>query len=290
MTVGTTGPRGGRLIPLHDADLHVYDVGRPDGPALVLVHGFLTSAYTWRLVYPALARDHRVLLVDLPGSGHSPDLRDQSQWTADRCADLLVQLLDALGLATATVIGTQMGGSVAAWFAARNPDRAARLVVLAAGALGETSTNLRLYRLLAAPRIGPRLARFFPRARFEERWLAAHGPAHRLDPAATDYYFEQLRCRGHVMARFGLGVRLSYGESFDALARPLRGLAVPTLLLFGNADPLVPPMTGRRFQELLADARLVVLPDCGDFPQEEQPDRVVSEILGFLGEQRPGPG
>lgn len=84
------------------------------------------------------------------------------------------------------------------------------------------------------------------------------------------------------MARFGLGVQLSYGEDFDVLAGPLRGSTLPTALVFGAGDRLVPPSTGRRFAELLADARLVELPGCGDFPQEERPDDVVEAVHALL--------
>jgi pimeloyl-ACP methyl ester carboxylesterase len=277
---GAPRPGEGRLVSLPDADVCVHEQGPADGPPVVLIHGFLTSAYTWREVAGPLARQHRVILLDLPGCGESPDPR-ASHWTAERGARLLADLCDALGLQAPAIVGSQMGGSLAAWFAAAYPDRLSRLVLIAAGALGEAQANLTVYRLLASPLTGRWLARHFPRRAFEERWQAAHGPGH-ADPVATGRYFAQLRSRGHVMAKMGLGIRLSYGESFDALAGPISGLAVPTLLIFGEADRLVPPATGRRFQELIPAARLVIIPGCGDFPQEEHPARVSSEILGFL--------
>lgn len=282
MTAGLHGLDDGRLVPLVDADVHVYQRGPSDGPPIVLLHGFLTSAFTWRRVWPALARRHRVILVDLPGCGRSPDPRARD-WSAARCADLLAELFDALGLTAPTVVGAQMGGSVAAWLAATHPGRVAKLVVLAAGALGEGSGNLGLYRVLAAPVLGPVAARCLPRGLFAARWAAAHGPGHQPDPAAVAAYHRQLRTRGAVLARVGLGIRRSYGGSFDALAGPLAGLPVPTLLLFGAADPLVPPATGRRFADLLPGSRLVQLPGCGDFPQEERPDEVADAVEGFLG-------
>ncbi|MDX6742362.1 alpha/beta fold hydrolase [Actinocorallia sp. A-T 12471] len=285
--MSTAAAAHGRLIRLTDADVHVREEGPADGPALVLLHGFLTSAHTWRHMVPALARDHRVILVDLPGSGDSPAPRARA-WSADRCADLLGELFDALDLPEAVLVGSQMGGSIAAWFAARKPERVSRLVVMAAGVLGETAANLTLYRLLAAPVVGRVLARAFPRGPFEERWRAAHGPDHAHDPEALAYYHDHLRRRGHTMAVFGLGVRMSYGEDFSALAEPLRGVTVPTLLIFGEADPLVPVTTGRRFATLLPNSRLLVLPRCGDFPQEERPAEVAEAVLRFLAAEGGG--
>lgn len=284
MSTPTAALEGGRLVTLPDADVHVYEEGPADGPPVVLLHGFLTSAFTWRNVYPALARDNRVLLVDLPGSGRSPDPRAAS-WSADRAVDLLRQLFDVLGLESPAVVGSQMGGSLAAWFAAHHPDRVGRLVLLAAGVLGEAETNLTFYRLLADPRIGPWLAGHFPRRAFERRWRAAHGPGYQQDADAVARYFEQFRSRGHAMAKVGLGIRLSYGESFDELARPISGLPVPTLLIFGEADTLVPPATGHRFHALMPNAKLILLPACGDFPQEENSLSVATEIVNFLAKR-----
>ena len=268
----------GRLIPLTGADLHVYETGPADGPAVLLLHGFLGAADAWQDVLPALA-GYRVVAVDLPGAGRSPAARTRD-WTAERAADLLAELLDALGLAAPAVVGSQLGGSLAAWLAARHPDRVSRLVVMAAGALGENATNLGLYRLLAAPVLGPVVARTLPRRRFAQRWAAAHGPGFVPDPVSVDRWHRQLRRQGAAMARFGLGVRLSYDRSPDALA----GLPVPTLLLFGAADPLVPPSTGERFARLLPASRLVLLPGCGDFPHEERPGEVGAAVAEFLRE------
>ncbi|ROO50972.1 pimeloyl-ACP methyl ester carboxylesterase [Micromonospora sp. Llam0] len=271
----------GRTIALSTADVHVYDTGVPDGQPVVLLHGFLTNSATWRHVHAALAENHRLVLVDLPGSGRSPDPRT-GDWTADRCTDMLAELFDVLSLASPVVIGSQMGGSLAAWLAARHPTRVSRLVVMAAGALGEEAGNLWLYRLLAMPVLGGVVARVFPRRLFAARWAAAHGPGFRPEPDAVVSYHRQLRMRGPAIARFGLGIRRSYGPSFDVLVGPLAGLRTPTLLLFGAEDRLVPPSTGRRFADLLPDSRLVVLPGCGDFPQEEKPDETVAEITAFL--------
>lgn len=93
------------------------------------------------------------------------------------------------------------------------------------------------------------------------------------------------------MARFGLGVRTSYGDSFDALADDLSRFTAPTLLLFGAEDRVVPLSTGQRFADLLPNSRLHLLPGCGDFPQEESPAVVAAAITQFLDDtanHRPG--
>lgn len=272
---------GGRLMELGGTTLHVTESGPPGGRPVVLVHGFLTDSTTWRHVAPGLAERYRTVLVDLPACGGSP-VPGRTDWTADSAADLLVGLLDALELRDPVLVGSQMGGSLTAWTAARHPGRLAGMVVMAAGALGEGAANLGLFRALGAPLLGPLLARAFPYGPFAARWAATHGPGFVPEPTAVAHYHRQLRRRGAPMARFGLGVRLSYGEDFDVLAGPLRGATLPTTLLFGAADRLVPPSTGRRFAELLPHARLVELPGCGDFPQEERPDEVRDAVRALI--------
>jgi pimeloyl-ACP methyl ester carboxylesterase len=282
VTTRTTGlPGSGRLVELPDADLQVYETGPRSAPPLVLVHGFLTWSLTWRHLHPVLAETHRVVMVDLPGCGRSPGPR-RRQWTATHACRLLAALFDAMELDAPTLVGSQLGGSLAAWFTVEHPGRVRRLVVMAAGVLGETTSNLALYRTLAAPIVGPLFARAFPHRPFARRWAWAHGRQHPPDPEVVAEYHRHLRERGAVMARFGLGVRHSYGPSFDALAGPLRAVAVPTLLIYGAEDRLVPPTTGRRFAELVPHARLVLLPGCGDFPQEEAPAAVLSALSDFL--------
>ncbi|MET8079281.1 alpha/beta hydrolase [Streptomyces sp. NPDC005303] len=281
MTPPSEETRAGRLVDLAAGQVRVYEKGRPDGPALVFLHGFLTSAFTWRNVYPAFTGGYRVILVDLPGSGDTPPPGD-GRWDAAHWIRLVEELLEELGIGSAILVGSQMGGSLAAWFAALRPERVDRLVLMAAGALGESEANLTLYRLLAHRWLGAWIARLFPKGMFERRWLAAHGPGYRPEPGVLDRYFRQLRRQGAQMARVGLELRLSYGERFDALAGPISGLAIPTLLIFGAEDRLVPVSTGRRFASLLSDASLVELPDCGDFPQEEKPKEITEAISGFL--------
>lgn len=94
------------------------------------------------------------MLVDLPACGGSP-VPTRTGWTADSAADLLVELLDALELRDPVLVGSQMGGSLTAWTAARHPDRLAGIVVMAAGALGEGGGQPGLFRALGAPVLGP---------------------------------------------------------------------------------------------------------------------------------------
>src|SRR5207344_47344 len=102
-------------------------VRKGSGPAIVLVHGFASSLYTWKDVLPALARDHDVLAIDLPGFGQSdcpPDL------SSDEYPAVVLGLLDRLGLSRATLVGNSLGGSVVLAVAAERPALVERLVLV----------------------------------------------------------------------------------------------------------------------------------------------------------------
>ncbi|MEM9490087.1 MAG: alpha/beta hydrolase, partial [Myxococcota bacterium] len=105
-----------------------------------------------------------------------------------------------------------------------------------------------------------------------------------VHPENFDHYFRQFRRTADAQTKIALGVRTSFGESFSELAPLLSSLKTPTLLLFGEADRIVPPATGERFHELLSNSRLIKIPGCGDFPQEEFPEVVADEICTFLTE------
>jgi pimeloyl-ACP methyl ester carboxylesterase len=271
----------GRLLDLPACKVQVYEGGDPLGPSVVFLHGFLTSSYTWRQVVDHMPDTHRLVAVDLPGSGLSPEA-SAVQWDGNAICDLLDTVCDEMEIGSATFVGTQMGGSITALFSTRYPLRIERMAILAAGALGETSTNLTLYKLLAHPLVGSMLSRFFPKSLFVKRWKATHGPSHPPTEDELHYFLQHLRRRGQGMARLGLGIRLSYGDQFDKLVEPLRQVTVPTLLMFGDKDPLVPITTGHKFLEVLPNANLVTLVGCGDFPQEEMPGVVARELKSFL--------
>ncbi|TXH08695.1 MAG: alpha/beta hydrolase [Spirochaetes bacterium] len=274
-----------RLVQLRDANLAIYEIGPRTKPPIVLLHGFMTSALTWHAIYPALRNHHRVILVDLPGSGRSR-ARGARSWTTCSAVAMLIELFDTIALDAPIVVGSQLGGSLAASLAANHPTRVSRLIVIAAGALGEARTNTRLYRTLTLPVLGPLVAWSFPYWIFVRKWAAGYGPDYWPDAVILAAYYEQFCERGAEMARFGLDIRYSYRDSFDEVAGRIAGLDVPTLLIYGTAGGGIPSTTGRRFAKLLPHSSLIFLPGCGAFPQEESPASVVAAILNFLGDAK----
>ena len=110
--------------------LHVRDSGPREAPAVLLLHGFGASLQTWDVWAQGLSTTHRVIRIDLPGSGLSPPDPDRD-YTDARSLQMLVRLLDDLGVPRASVVGHSMGGRIAWTFAARHPELTDKLVLVA---------------------------------------------------------------------------------------------------------------------------------------------------------------
>ncbi|MCV3216577.1 alpha/beta hydrolase [Plectonema radiosum NIES-515] len=255
-------------------------VGPEEGQPVVLLHGFLSSSYTWRNVWGALAKNYRVYIPDLPGYGKSPS--GHPPYSVDSYAQFLNEFLKTIGVQKATIVGAQMGGSIAAWFASQYPDMVKDLIIMAAGAMGETKTNMWLYKLIATPILGSLAARFFPLNLFSQRWRAAHVNKEVATDDVILYYFRNFQRTGYLQTRIGLQVRASYGSQFERFEGVMKYVEMPTLLIWGEDDPLVPLSTAYRFKNFIKNSQLVTISHCGDFPHEEYPDIVASHILEFI--------
>ena len=220
-----------------------------EGPPLVLVHGLGGSTRWWEPVLPALAERHAVHLVDLPGFG-AMARRGRRIALAETGAWLLAWL-DAAGIARPALAGHSMGAAIAVRAAAEAPDRIDRLVLVApAGLLARSLLGYGLPLATALRRAPPRLVSILVR------------DAVRAGPLTL------LRSTLEVVA--------------DDARADLRRVTVPTLVVAGERDPIVPAAVCDVVREELPAARLVVLPRAGHVPMFDRPDAFAETLLEFL--------
>lgn len=255
-----------------------------DGPPLLLIHGLMTSAYSWRYVASRLAKKYRVIALDLPGAGKSAAPLDLSQSPLSLAA-LLDGFVNALGLKKTYVVGNSMGGYVALWWSLTHPDRFERLLIMHSPGFPE----LRLYALHAILTSGLSKPLF--------RWLTRNHEQWALDN--VHYRNETLKSREETReyARWTTTperleiFRRNLLETMDpwtmrglpatVAAQRAAGKLVPLRLLWSRADPLVPPAFGPRYQQLLPEAELVWLGDTSHFMHVDTPDAALAEILRY---------
>jgi len=240
--------------------------GGPEGAEpLVFLHG--AGGHTgWMPFLDELATRFEVFAPEHPGFGWS----DDPPWL-DEIADLAyfhLDLLTALGLERVHLMGTSLGGWVAAEMAVRSTARLASLTLV--GAVGITAGGEPIPDIFRMP-VEENLRRFY---------ADPERAARRVGDLATADMNIVAKNRATVM-------RLAYRPRFHdpGLAKWLHRIDVPTLLLWGEADGLVPPEFGEAYRALIPGSRLVVLPRAGHAPFDEQKDAFIAAFGDFIGSQ-----
>ena len=278
-----------RRLPIAGREVNFVDTGGQGRPGLVFVHGLSGTWQNWLLNIPAFMDSHRVIALDLPGFGESPMPREEI--SIQGYARILDELLGALGVDSAVVVGNSMGGFVAAELALSFSTRVERLVLVSAAGL--SIEEYRSTPLLVGARIWAGTATWVgargdsvvtrPRARRLGLQLIVRYPE-RLSPALTYELTRGAGTPGFVPAMKAL---LSYGFR-DQLAR----IEVPTLVVWGRNDMLVPRGDAREYVRLIGDnARREMFEDTGHLTMVERPSRFNRLLADFVaGERAPEAG
>jgi pimeloyl-ACP methyl ester carboxylesterase len=227
-----------------------------EGEPVVLVHGLSGSTRWWFRNVRAIAQRHRIYLVDLPGFGTMRSLR--RRFVLAETATWLSEWMEAAGLERAHLVGHSMGGYASVRLAASRPELVRRLVLVApAGVPAKRSMLGHLVPLLltarcASPAFMPVLVRDALRMGLMTLWRAAR----------------------------------------DLLAEDVRGdlenIEAPTLLVWGENDPLIPPAVGDLFRKKISNSRLLSLQKAGHVPMFDQPREFDAALLAFLAGERVG--
>jgi pimeloyl-ACP methyl ester carboxylesterase len=266
--------------------LHYQQAG-DSGPAVVLLHGGIIDAasVSWGAVLEPLAENHRVYAPDLLGYGES-DL-PAGPLQVENHVEAILGFLDAIEPESVTLVGLSLGGAVAIGIGLREPERLEDLLLIDSYGLGEELPNGLLSYALARAQVFNRIAiALFRRSRKLTR-ASLDGIVHdldALDPAAVDAVFEEVQRpnAGAAFRRFREteitrdGYRTCY---LDVLER----LSVPTRLLHGAHDEVVPVAWAERAADRIPEASLRVLKDCAHWPPRENPDVVIEEIRDIAG-------
>lgn len=267
--------------------VHLRDVGPRGDPApLLLLHGTGASLHTWEGWTAVLARSRRVISVDLPGFGltgpfsGAPGGYAADDYRGDTYARFVLDLMDALRVQRAVIVGNSLGGEIAWRTAALAPARVDRLVLVDATGYDFAPGNVPLgFRVAALPVLGRIAEHLLPRALVAQSVQSVYGDPSRVTEPVVDRYFELTLRDGN---RRALGLRMQQLE-MGAHADRLKTLTQPTLVLWGGRDRLVPPDTAKRFAADIRGAKVVMFDDLGHVPQEEDPARTVRPVLEFLG-------
>jgi pimeloyl-ACP methyl ester carboxylesterase len=277
-------PPPSQFVPIAGMRVHLRDEGPRDDPApVVLLHGTASSLHTWDGWAAALAPARRVIRYDMPAFGLTGP-EPQGNYTIENYVRVLVAVLDHLGVPRCVLAGNSLGGYVAWAAAVLHPERIERLVLVDAGGYPYASTSVPIgFRLARLPVLGALTTPLLPRRIVESSVRNVFGEPSRVTPELVDRYFDMATRAGNRQA---LVERFRQTQP-GALAQRVPELRLPTLILWGARDGLIPPAQGERFHREIAGSTLRVFDDLGHVPQEEDPARTVRAVAQFLAAPLP---
>ena len=261
--------------------VHYRDEGKADGPLLLLLHGYGDSFTSWEGWVKTLKDRYRLVSVDFPGHGltRAPE---GTQLGGAALADYLDAFAAATNLPPAAVAGNSMGGGVAWQFALRHPARVRALILVDAGGFpndkppGEVPLAFKILQY----EWGRALLR-----NIDNRPLIREGLKTDVYDKAliTDFVVDRWadfqRAPGHRAILMSMNPR---GQQ-PATAELLAGIKAPTLVLWGEVDPLIEPAAAHKFGAAIAGAKVITYPNVGHLPQIEIPQRSAQDVDAFLG-------
>ena len=269
--------------------LHVEQYG--DGPRqIMLLHGFGATSYTWRSWIGALAQERRVWSVELKGHGSAPAPPDDLYSLHDH-ADLVRRLILQKDLRQLTLVGHSMGGGVALLVALRllEEGRLERLVLMSSAAYPQRLPPF--IALAARGRLSEWGLRLLPKRLLIRTVLRSIVfDRNGVTAAQVAAYAEPLYSPAHRTALIKTAVRLIPPDLAELTTR-FPEIDLPTLLLWGRHDRVVPLEVAERLVAALPRARLEIMEDCGHVPPEELPKESLEIVLKFLRgeEDHPSP-
>tara|TARA_R110001632_G_scaffold2796_1_gene12274 strand:+ start:5290 stop:6291 length:1002 start_codon:yes stop_codon:yes gene_type:complete len=264
-------------------ELHFTDTGPRDAPILVLVHGYSASLNTWDAWVRNLRKDYRVIRLDLPGHGLSRCV-DNDEIGIEQFIASIDRVTHSLDVDQFTLVGSSMGGHTAWAYALAHPDRLDGLVLVdAAGWLsapGEDDKDPVIFKLL---RNG------FARNVMKDLDMSAlirSGLENSFaDPElVTDEMVERYSAMSRAPCHREALLKIMSGTSLrvPASKERLSAITVPTLILHGDTDNLIPVAHAEKFADAIPGSKLIIYPETGHIPQEEQPVASVEDFRAFL--------
>ena len=272
-------PPPSQFIAVRGMQVHLRDEGPRDDPVpIVLLHGTSASLHTWEGWTRELTRERRVIRFDLPGfglTGPSPD----GIYTVESYVDTVLAVADRLGVQRFVLAGNSLGGYVAWATAVLHPERVERLVLVDAAGYPIQSQSVPLaFRIARTPILNVLMRDVLPRGVVERSLRDVYGDPTRVTPDLVDRYFDLATRAGN---RAALVARFDQTKP-GSLADRVPEIQVPTLILWGGKDRLIPLEFGERFARDIHGSRLVVFDALGHVPHEEDPARTVAAVLPFM--------
>jgi pimeloyl-ACP methyl ester carboxylesterase len=268
------------FIELQGLIVHYRDEGPRDDPVpVVLIHGTGASLHTWDGWARALRAHRRVIRLDLPGFGLTGP-HPQALYSEQSYTQLVLGLLDALKVQRFALAGNSLGGEVAWRLALEAPQRTQSLVLIDSMGYAFEPESIPTAFILASLPLSKTLAQaLLPRRLVESSLRSVYGQPERVSAELVERYFLLTLREGNRRALVQRLEQMKPGEA----AHRITLLRLPTLILWGEKDRLIPPVNAQHFARDISGSRLVMLPGLGHVPHEEDPKASLAAAWAFWG-------
>lgn len=263
-----------RYVVVDGMNVHYRDEGA--GPPLVLLHGTGSSLFTWDAWAAALSPSHRVVRLDLPAFGLTGP-RPDGDYRLDTYVEFVDHFAAQLGLGKFALAGNSLGGAIAWRFAVAHPSEVTGLILVDPGGYPRKTQRLLVFRVGGLPLVGRVLGHLDPRLLVERTSRQVYGDPTRVDPASIERSYELVLRAGNREA-FGAETSVPFEDHTAAL----KTLTVPTLIMWGDKDALIPVSDAQRFAADIPGARVHIYEGLGHVPMEEDGPRTAADARDFL--------
>lgn len=264
--------------------IHMRDEGPEGAPVIVLLHGSNADLHTWQPWVESLEGKYRVIRYDQIGHGLT-GADPQGDYSIAGQEARLAQIVDRLGLRKFVLAGNSMGGNLALAYAMKHPDRLSGLVLVDAGGAPITQqgkSNLG-FKLAATPGVSWLMQEVTPRFVVEKSLRQSVANQKIVTDAMIDRYWELLRYPGNraaTMKRFAL-------PRVPFTTQQLAGIKVPTLIMWGEEDSLIPFQAAKVFNAAIPGSKLVSYKGIGHLPMEENAAQSAADLQAWLAANLP---
>jgi pimeloyl-ACP methyl ester carboxylesterase len=280
---------GDRWIEVEKLRIHCLMAGQEGAPPVLLLHGggYDSASLSYKQSVGPISQYHRVFAPDWPGYGESD--KPKVSYTTEYYVDFLSQLMDALDLEKASLVGISMGGAISLGFSLHSPQRVEKLVLVDSHGLGKEVPGRKMsYVAVRLPLLNRVVWAILGRSRTMIRWslrTVFHDPL-AVTSTLVDEVFQEAKKPGVGEAwRSWQRSEIGWSGLHTNFVDELHTLAVPTLILHGEQDRYVPVSWARRAHGLIRDSELRIFPQCGHWLSREKPMEFSRAVVEFLARE-----
>lgn len=271
-----------KYMDIDGLQVHYRDEGnKSDSIPLVLIHGTSSSLHTWDDCTEKWKENHRVIRFDIPGFGLTGPNKN-NDYSFEQYSKFIGQVLERLNVDSCTLIGNSLGGNIAWRYAYDHPEKASRLVLLDASGYKFKTKNIGFLLMLHLGRFDlfrPILTHITPTSILRKSVENVYFDTDKITDLAYERYMDFNLREGN---RLALIERLQVPVNASENKKKIQSINIPTLIIWGDHDVVVPIKCAYDFQEDLPNNELYIVENSGHVPMEENPEEIVKVVDAFL--------